>query len=363
MKRTLALATLAFAGILPCMSAQTLPTLGDTFFAPGNASNFSTSPTINVGGAGPYQGLIQFDMSGLPSGTTSVNIAKATIVLFVNKLGAAGTIDINAANGSWNESTVNGTNAPSPGVSVTSQLAVDTEDVYLTVDATALVKEWVAGTVPNSGIIISADPGSPNTSVLFDSKESSSTSHPAVLEVVLTSTGATGPKGPQGVPGVTGPAGPQGPQGPIGPAGVITYQRTTFAQNLSITTSSTYNGAAYPFATLSFTPTNSGTAVFFGRGYCLLESAGSSYIDTVYFVPATSYTQAYDLLTAGLLENLGVAYSGANIAYPAWTTETTQSVTANTPYTVTLYAMRPDVGGNKGESFDTCEGSLSVQIF
>jgi hypothetical protein len=55
MKRIIALVAFAFAGLLPCTFAQTLPAVGDSFFSPGNASNFGTSPTINVGGAGAYQ--------------------------------------------------------------------------------------------------------------------------------------------------------------------------------------------------------------------------------------------------------------------------------------------------------------------
>jgi hypothetical protein len=45
MKRIIALAASAFA-------TTPLPTRGDTFFASGSASNFGTSLSINVGGAG-----------------------------------------------------------------------------------------------------------------------------------------------------------------------------------------------------------------------------------------------------------------------------------------------------------------------
>ncbi len=104
MNRSIALAAFALAGTLAsAVSAQTLPTLGDTFFAQGNASNFGTSPTINVGGVGAYRGLIQFDLSSLPSPITGASIAKASLALFVNKVGSAGAININAANGAWSE--------------------------------------------------------------------------------------------------------------------------------------------------------------------------------------------------------------------------------------------------------------------
>src|ERR1700733_8097617 len=108
------LAFVCLIGMSFAAAAQTLPVSGDTFVAPGTATNYSTSPTVNVGGASAYQGLIAFDLSGLPAGLTSASVAKATITLFVNKLGAAGNIDVYAANGPWTESAVSGTNAPSP---------------------------------------------------------------------------------------------------------------------------------------------------------------------------------------------------------------------------------------------------------
>jgi hypothetical protein len=218
--------------------AQSLPTLGDTFISSGSTANYSTSPTINVGGAGNYEGLISFDLSALPAGTTSARIAKASITLFVNKLGAPGAIDVSAANGNWSEGTVNGTNAPSPGMVVASQVAVTGASSYITLDATALVQAWLSGTITNSGILIAADSSYPGTSVLFDSKESSSTSHPAVLQVTLIGSGAQGPAGPAGAQGPAGPQGPTGAAGPVGPAGPaasIPANLTAFSNVLSST--------------------------------------------------------------------------------------------------------------------------------
>jgi hypothetical protein len=370
MKRIIALAAFALAGLLPYTHAQTLPTLGDTFFAPGNASNFGTSPTINVGGAGAYQGLIQFDTSTLPSGITGANVDKASLTLFVNKVGSAGAIDINAANGPWTESAVNGTDAPSIGMTVASPVPVTTASSYITVDATALVKAWLNGTITNSGIILTVDPGSPETSVFFDSKESSSTSHPAVLQVTLTATGAqgpAGPQGPQGAKGSTGPAGAQGatgPQGPTGPSGVSLYQRSTFTYRFPIPYVS---GMAYSLSSISFTPPASGTAIFSGRGFCTVSSPGGTDVDEIEFIPATSLSQAYTLFETDSGADLGVVYEPPqtvpNNAYIyTWTTEITQSVTANTSSTVSLYAIHPGFLNNISGYSDYCAGSLSVQV-
>ena len=83
MKRTSVLAAFALASLTSAVFAQSLPIVGDTFFAPANNTNFGTSPTINVGGAGAYQGLIQFDTSSLPAGITGANVAKASMVLMI----------------------------------------------------------------------------------------------------------------------------------------------------------------------------------------------------------------------------------------------------------------------------------------
>jgi hypothetical protein len=245
MKRTIALAAFVFATTLA--STQTLPTLGDSFFASGSASNFGTSPTINVGGAGAYEGLIQFDTSALPSVITGASVEKASLTLFVSKVGTAGAVNINAANGAWTESAVNGSNAPSLGMSVASAVLVTTADSYITVDATALVKDWLDGVITNSGIILTVDPSSPGTSVFFDSKESSSTSHPAFLQVILAGTGATGPvgpAGPKGATGNTGPQGPAGPQGVVGPQGPAGSAATIPANLTALSGQLSTNGVA-----------------------------------------------------------------------------------------------------------------------
>jgi hypothetical protein len=63
--------------------------------------------------------------------------------------------------------------------------------------------------------------------VAFDSKESTTTSHPAMLTITLIAigpTGATGPTGPTGATGAAGAQGPVGPTGAQGPAGATGAQ-------------------------------------------------------------------------------------------------------------------------------------------
>ena len=162
---------------------------------------------MNVGGPSAAQALAQFDLTALPAGTTSAQIVKATLTLFLNKLGAAGTVNISVANGSWTESGVNGNNAPVAGLAVASGVSASTASEYITVDATAAVKAWLTGT-NNNGFIIT--PNDATVNVAFDTKESATTSHPATLTILLASSGAPGATGATGAAGSTGATGPTG---------------------------------------------------------------------------------------------------------------------------------------------------------
>ena len=72
---------------------------------------------------------------------------------------------------------------------------VNLANVFLTVDVTPLVQSWVSGT-PNYGIWVRAASAQTTTSVSFDSKEATNTSHAAYLDVTVASMGPAGPQGP-----------------------------------------------------------------------------------------------------------------------------------------------------------------------
>jgi len=170
------------------------------------------------------RGFFLFDLTKLPAGTTAANVSSASLRLFVNKVGAAGAINVYGATASWSESTVNGlSGGPLPGPLVAGPIGVSIASAYVAIPVTSQVQAWL-NSAPNNGFLIQANPST--TSVLFDSKENTSTSHPAVLEVVLTApagatgaAGAPGPAGATGAAGTTGPVGPQGDTGATGAAG------------------------------------------------------------------------------------------------------------------------------------------------
>jgi hypothetical protein len=212
--------------------AQTVPLAQDSYFVPSSSANYGSAQTLDVGGSKASVVLVQFDMSTLPAGLTSANIAKATLALFVNNCGASqhfrfpfdtnsgfdtcqGSVNIYEADGAWSELEVNGHNNPVAGAVVASDVPISAANKYIYVDATAAVQNWVGG-APNDGFIIKPNAGGVN--VEFDSKESTTTSHPATLTIVLA---FSGPAGSAGAPGSTGAPGAIGVTGVIGATGPI----------------------------------------------------------------------------------------------------------------------------------------------
>ena len=215
------LAAIGCALLLPVMlSAETAPLVGDAHINPGSGLNFGALPTINVGGASGSQGLLLFDLSHV-SGTGPA-LAWARLRVYVNSVSVAGAVDLSAANAAWTESSVSGTSGIAAGAPVQAGIPVSSPQTYITLDVTNQVRSWLNG-APNNGFFLAASGG---TTVFLDSKESTSTSHPATLEVVFSGapglTGAVGPTGPTGAPGtpgLTGATGPTGPTGAVGPTG------------------------------------------------------------------------------------------------------------------------------------------------
>ena len=146
---------------------------------------------------------------------------------FLDHVNSAGTINVDTVSAStpWGELTVTGNSGISAGSAVATAVPVATVDTFIAMDATAAVQGWITTPGSNNGFMILANG---TTSVQFDSKENTTTSHPATLTIVLANSGLAGPTGAQGAAGATGAQGPIGPtgangatgvQGPIGPTG------------------------------------------------------------------------------------------------------------------------------------------------
>jgi hypothetical protein len=177
----------------------------------------SARPTANSGaisnlnvGAG-YTALLQFDLSGLPAGTTASQVSRAVLRLYCNRADAPGLVSVHPVTASWGEYSV--TYATLPTLDAAIQVfQVSQAGSYVSVDVTALVQGWIGGPSTNNGIGLTAG----SATVQFDSKENDLTGHSPMLDVVLVSQGPAGPKGDPGAAGAIGPVGLQGPAGPQG---------------------------------------------------------------------------------------------------------------------------------------------------
>ena len=178
--------------------------------------NSGTISNVNVGGG--YTGLMQFDLSLLPTGTTPAQISRAVLRLYVNRVDTAGVVSLQPLNGAWSEYGVTYQTLPALGAAA-QVFNVSQQGEFLAVDVTALVQAWVAAPATNNGFALTA-----GTAVAqFDSKENDLTGHPATLDIGIVSqgpAGVAGPQGPQGIAGANGAAGPVGAPGSAGPAGL-----------------------------------------------------------------------------------------------------------------------------------------------
>jgi hypothetical protein len=145
--------------------------------------------------------FLRFDLSGIPPTVTGAMVAKATLKIYVSTVTTAGSFNVDLVTSPWTESTITANNTPTLGSAIASAVPVTTADKnkYVLVDVTAAAVDWLNGTA-NDGIAIEPDG---TVSFALNSKETTTTSHPAELDIVLT--GPAGPPGP--ISGVTAGAG------------------------------------------------------------------------------------------------------------------------------------------------------------
>ncbi|HTB12452.1 MAG TPA: DNRLRE domain-containing protein [Bryobacteraceae bacterium] len=221
-KHVIKLLLLPAAALL--MQAQVYNTAGDTYISATNpTNNFGNIGTMTVGPLGPGVGnaaLVQIDISRLIAlGVGPSQIQQATFTIYVHTVGVAGGLDLATLTTPWSESTVTFNTAPTPSGAVVSNVPVSGSNGYVTFDITSVLQGWVGAPSTNNGLQITAALAQPGTQVILDTKESTTTSHPAFVDVVLAATGTSGGTGPTGPTGATGAAGPPGATGATGTAG------------------------------------------------------------------------------------------------------------------------------------------------
>jgi hypothetical protein len=241
---TICFLTGAYAQITPSADAYT-NTADPT-------TNYGANVLLDVDGATQIT-YIHFNLASIPPGAS---ISQATLKLYVNAVTTAGSFNVDYVNGTWEESTITSKLAPALGAAIVSSVPITTADTnqYILINITPAVVAWLNGSVADDGIALVADS---TFHASFDSKENTTTSHPAELDIVSNGNGAQGPAGPTGpagpigptgatgATGSQGPSGPLGPQGPTGPAGIINLGSWTPLTQYVINDSVSYNGSSW----------------------------------------------------------------------------------------------------------------------
>ncbi|MBK8816393.1 MAG: collagen-like protein [Methylococcaceae bacterium] len=133
-----------------------------------------------------------------------------------------GNLTLRRVTQDWAEKTIPaGGVAPALDLRISQSIPISTDFAgrWVQFDVSDIFKTWLPLPSPsNFGFALTVENGS-LLDATIDSKENTSTSHPAVLEVVLRSDGATGATGATGANGPTGPTGADGGIGPTGPTG------------------------------------------------------------------------------------------------------------------------------------------------
>ncbi|MGD0414899.1 MAG: DNRLRE domain-containing protein [Terriglobales bacterium] len=180
----LAVVLLSTVCLLTGAYAQITP-LGDTYTNSADpTTNYGAKTLLDVDGATQIA-YIQFNLSSIPTGAS---VSQATLKLYVNTVVTAGAFEVYAVNGSWTESTLTYNLAPVLGSVIDSNVPLTTADKnqYILIPMTSTVQGWVNTPSSNNGIALVAIGSFDAT---FDSKESTTTSHPAELDVVFAGAG------------------------------------------------------------------------------------------------------------------------------------------------------------------------------
>ncbi len=171
--------------------AQITP-LGDSYTSTGDpTTNYGAQKTLDVDGAKEIT-YIQFNLASIPA---TASVSQATLKLYVNTVATAGSFNVDYVNGAWAENTIDASNAPALGTTIVPDVSITSADKnqYILINVTSAVQAWLTGSETNNGIALVANS---SFNATFDSKESTTTSHPAELDIAFaggdgTITGVT----------------------------------------------------------------------------------------------------------------------------------------------------------------------------
>jgi hypothetical protein len=187
-KLRIALTVLVFTFVFGVSSAygQLTPT-GDAYTNTADpTTNYGAKTLLDVESASQTT-YIQFNLSSIPSSYTGADVTQATLKLYVNAVTTAGSFNVDYVNGTWSESTITSNLAPALGTTIAASVPLTAADKnqYILINVTAAVQAWLSGTA-NDGIALV---GNSPLNASFDSKESTTTSHSAELDIVFAGGG------------------------------------------------------------------------------------------------------------------------------------------------------------------------------
>ncbi|HEY4354966.1 MAG TPA: DNRLRE domain-containing protein, partial [Acidobacteriaceae bacterium] len=182
MKRFRLVPCLLLAFFTLCVSsarATELPVTADAHVnSTRTTTNFGYLSNLYVGNGNTA--LVQFDLTALPPGIVASQVSRATVTLFVNRVNAAGTVNVAPVTSTWGESSVTYASIPTMGATSATFTAA-TPGQYVTFDVTGLVQGWISNPASNFGIALSSSAAN----ILLDSKENDQTGHAAGISVTI----------------------------------------------------------------------------------------------------------------------------------------------------------------------------------
>jgi hypothetical protein len=223
----------ALLGIPAVSLGERMTLQADNYVFKRNAVTLTRGSETVLKVNGSNTAFLRFSLnSSLPTGVAAADVDKATLKVFMPRIIKAGNLTVRRVTQEWSEGAVaQGGNLPTMdlGSALSFVIVKGYTKNWVQIDVTDIFKSWLPlPSTTNFGIALISDGV---LDAFIDSKESTSTSHDAVLDVVLLgkgavgatgaagATGAVGPAGPAGTAGAVGPAGPAGTAGAIGPAG------------------------------------------------------------------------------------------------------------------------------------------------
>ena len=178
------------------------------------ATNFGTRSNLPINST--TTALLKFDLTSVPTGTSSSQIGKAVLYVYVNRLNTSAAVSVFPVTTTWSELTVTSGTKPTIGTTATTTATPATTGNYVAFDVTSLVTGWITTPANNFGLALSTT----TADLQLDSKENDATGHAPFIDIQINTASAAAFAATatlRGQPGPIGPTGTPGPQGPTGP--------------------------------------------------------------------------------------------------------------------------------------------------